>query len=394
MSIRKPVNRVVQADDFHGGAYSFVVESVLSPDKNPGVVMLSASAGYLLVTSLTNQPKREQIIRYNRQNDDSWTATAVVTLIGTEESPVSGKVIIWDPSGETAVLTVDVVATSLRRVDNSSLLVNQPVVTFPGTSPGKPSFRVITIAQQGPGTPVTLTTDAPDYFQLASDSHPAFASSLTLTPSPVGTYVHVRYAADRYGSHTGYLTIQSDNQSETVTLKGRNVGPLTLPDSLNQAVVVRRGAVFLAMTLVMGLAWAGYSYRCQLFPALCQAVVSNHPTNNVPAHIPAAARDGEATRRQTTPTTTTEPVRSPGRQASAPTATGRSTKQPVDDVTDSQYNVSSSRSLIPDAGDRSKPAKQSTGDIVDKRLRRQNRVPTPVIEESELERELNRNLQN
>ena len=398
MSIRKPVTGTVGADDFRDKAYSFVVESVRSPEDNPGVLLLSTSVGYLLTTSRTSQAKREQIVRYNRQSDGSWLATDVVTLLATEEPLPDGTVIIRDASAESVVLTINPIPTSLSNLPAApALLVSEPVLTFAGTAPGEPSFQVLTIAQQRSNAPVTLTTDAPDYFQFASDSQPAFAPSLTLTPSPVGTYVHVRYAAKKYGAHTGQLMIQGSAGSETVTLRGRNAGLLTALRPAHQVTpaLTRRKAGLLALTLSVGLAYAGYSARCQLFPALCQAVATTSAVADTPVPVPVSEsnKPGEtdAVSRKRIRTTVAELPEPTRQRTPSRTPASRPDGQPTSTTggRDKQNSVSSSRSVVRSP----KLAVQPDDDSLAKRTRRRVLTPLPT-QESELERELNGNLKN
>jgi hypothetical protein len=400
MPIRKPVERTIRTDDFRNKAYSFVVESALKPEQTPGVMLLSASAGYLLTTSATGQPKREQVIRYGQQDDGSWVATATVTLLAGDESPVNGTVVVHDSSGETAVLTVNAASTSLKRLDAPSLTVSQPSLTFAGASPDKPGFRVIAIAQRGSSEPVTLTTDAPAYFQLASDSHPAFAPSLTLTPSPLGTYVHIRYAASRYGSHKGQLLIQGTAGQETVILEGRNAGPFAFLSSANQTILVKRSGELLALVFVAGLAYTGYHYRCQLFPALCQRTTLNQTTNTVAPAPPTSVSSGsdkrEPARREAILTTGAEATEPSDRQVSDSERepAERAAKQPVykENVTVTNNNVSSSGSAVSGSSNRRKNSvDRNVGNTTNERPRRRVVTPAPPTEESELERELNQN---
>ena len=400
MPIRKPIERTIRTDDFRNKTYSFVVESALEPEQAPGVVLLSASAGYLLTTSATSQPKREQVVRYDQQGDGSWVATATVTLLADDESPVNGTVVVHDSSGETAVLTVNAVSTSLKRLDAPSLTVSQPSLTFAGASPDKPDFRVIAIAQRGSSEPVTLTTDAPAYFQLASDSHPAFAPSLTLTPSPVGTYVHIRYAASRYGSHKGQLLIRGVTGQETVTLEGHYASPFAFLGSPNQTILVKRSGELLALVFVAGLAYTGYRYRCQLFPALCQKTTPNQTTNTVAPAPPTSTSSGfdkrEPASRETIPTTGAEATESSDRQVSDSERepAERAAKQPVykENVTVTNNNVSSSGSAVSGSSNRRKNSvDRSAGNTPNERSRRRVKTPAPPTEESELERELNQN---
>lgn len=104
---------------------------------------------------------------------------------------------------------------------SSELVISRSSLSFIQTSPSKPCFQVLTIAQQQPSTSVTITSDNPECFQVAADSRPAFLPTLTMTPAAQGTYVHVRYLATKGRLDMGQLIIQHDRGTETVDLAGR-----------------------------------------------------------------------------------------------------------------------------------------------------------------------------
>lgn len=167
-------------------------------------------------------------------------------------------------------------------LDKPVLTVSHSELTFAKTAPGHPKYLVLTISQQNTNTPVTLTTDAPDHFQLASDSHPNFAPSLTLVPSAKGTYVHVRYVAKSLGTHQGQLFIEAPYDKGTLPLKGSSSGILPAIGSSDnrRAKVSSAGGItgtLLAGLLVGvgGLTLGGYYFRCTLFPSLCSENVTN-----------------------------------------------------------------------------------------------------------------------
>ena len=170
------------------------------------------------------------------------------------------------------MLTITRNSVAIEKPQRATLAVNQPTLTFTPTVPGRPSFLILTVDPQHDDCPVTLTTDATDLFQLATDSSPRFSSTVTFKPSPTGSYVHVRYMADSRGTHTAQLLLTSASESRTVTLNGRSKGLLTaIPETHGK---LKRG-VLVATLLIGGLAVAGYNNRCQLFPDLCQNVDSN-----------------------------------------------------------------------------------------------------------------------
>ena len=398
MAIRKPGQLTIQATDFRDGAYSFAVESVLAPEETPGIVVVSTSTGYFLKTLLADRPKREHVFNYSRQADGSWMVRADVTLLVAGELPVNGAVVIRESSAQTVTLTIDSTpTTSIERSLPSVLTVSQSTLTFAGASPDKPGFQVLTIAQQPADAPVTLTTDTPDYFQLASDRQPAFASSLTLTPSPAGTHVHVRYAPNRRGRHTGQLLIHSVSGDRTVLLEGRSAGLLPVPPTL-----IKRGAGLLALLVIGGLAYAGYDNRCQLFPALCQDATSNQSATSVPASgvlTPTGAANVTAQKKGTgqemAPNAGVKPAELPARQSLTRRGTGRrrAVERPTPDVADDQQRVTLPRNADRSLSVRKAASKQTDGSAASEWPRRRVTQPSPT-QESDLERELNKPIEN
>ncbi|CAN5374886.1 hypothetical protein BH09BAC4_BH09BAC4_15860 [soil metagenome] len=279
MPIRQPKQRTIYASEFLDKGYSFTIESTLEPQERTGLLILSASSGYLLTTSFNKEPKREQIIEHRQQADGSWLATGQVTVITTDESPATGTIVIRNPLAETMVLPIEATSEVMGLANRSILTVSESALTFSQTAPDKPSFRILTITQQANGvpSPVTLTTDAPDHFQLACDSRPTFSPTLTLTPSSQATYVHVRYAASTSGLKRGQLTISSAYEERTIALEGQSAGFLPGIRALSPAAlrplvrpsVPKRLPLVVALIMSIGLVYAGYSNRCQLFPALC-----------------------------------------------------------------------------------------------------------------------------
>ncbi|RYF49315.1 MAG: hypothetical protein EOO39_45775, partial [Cytophagaceae bacterium] len=72
-------------------------------------------------------------------------------------------------------------------------LLDDQVLTFPATRVGNPRFVTLLLDPQLTSTFVSLKTDAPAYFELASDKQPTFCPHLTLVPPAQRTYVHIRY---------------------------------------------------------------------------------------------------------------------------------------------------------------------------------------------------------
>lgn len=287
--------------------------------------------------------------------------------------------------------------------EGPTLIVSTDALLFPKTAPGKVRSMILTISQQHTDTPVTLTTDTPERFQLASDSRPAFGPSLTIVPSPTGTYVHIRYTPQRFGKHIAQLTIEAPYDTRTITLTGRSGGILA-PGGRVSATVPRRieppataaparrpVGVVVALLLAGGLAYAGYTYRCQLVPSLCQAAREPAPSATdsdasaidpvavepTPVKVNAAPLGGRAKDRQREP--------GPAAADEKPANAAR---------TDTDRNPRSNVPVRPDdRAERSTPTGQPNpsrpGNPINGQPRRQTTSPS-ATEESDLERELNR----
>lgn len=286
------------------------------------------------------------------------------------------------------------------------LIVNPLVLTFTQRKADKPVFSIVTIAQQHADTPITLSTDEPDYFQLASDSRPAFGPTLTLTPLPSGAFVHVRYMARKPGAHRAQLIIQAPFGSATVALEGRRAGALSVVQTVlpattatnraptpepHRSTSASRWAALLATMVVSGLVYGLYTYQCQLFPSLCREKTTG--ATRVESRSPLAgpgtttiSRSKESKKRSNrrraraykSPAT-----RASSRQTSVSAAVGVADKSVNNQTNKSRRSYRNRRSsTVTD--------KEATGRKVRSRVRR--RQDSTPASESELEQELNRQL--
>ena len=166
--------------------------------------------------------------------------------------------------------------------------VNTSELLFVQTTTNKPVFSVLQIKQPGITSSVTLTTDAPEYFQFATDDYPIFLSSLTLTPDVInkGVYVHIRYFSGKVGVHKGELSIQNGVDSKYVSLRGQYTGflpgiqfpwPGKSTESVwpQQSLSRRWLAPLLILSIVLGIAYATFTYRSE--PATAIASQTNKP---------------------------------------------------------------------------------------------------------------------
>jgi hypothetical protein len=170
-------------------------------------------------------------------------------------------------------------------VIGSGLRISKSILRFDRTAPGEESFLIVKIFPPAPNTSVSLFTDQPHLFQMAVGVNKlVFEPELTFTPDISGSYVHFRYQPKRVGRHRGQLTVETASETVTASLSGRTV---LLPDvkvlrqsyqpgsqRLNGGLVGLIGGA-----LIVGLGFAGFMYRCELWPQYCEStsVVSTEP---------------------------------------------------------------------------------------------------------------------
>lgn len=288
-----------------------------------------------------------------------------------------------------------------------SLSVSSPALTFPGTAARRSQFRVLTVAQQGTDTPVTLTTDAPEYFQLASDDRPGFAPTLTLTPPASGVYVHVRYLAANPGRHVGQLLLQTPYDTQAVTLNARSGGlaglvrpgvrTLALPPAGQTGTSPRWWTSLLVAGLLGSLALAGYVNRCRLAPRFCDETTSvvTAPEPAVPTRSPETPPRTTPASRTTLNASNISPEKHPRsrryRTRRNAEATDPTAEQPQAEAQPEQTRLSGAATtgaeVTPEPA-QERPRSERRSSFRSRRHRATEAVP---LEVSELERELNRN---
>ncbi|RZM21415.1 MAG: hypothetical protein EOO88_33370, partial [Pedobacter sp.] len=297
MPIQQSVQALIRADDFHDKAFSFTVESVIDdlPASHKDLVV-TVSEGYSMTTSLINQPRREQTFEHIQQPNQQWVASGTIILAYAEDYPKNGVLTIQNPAAETVVLPIEATQAVVR---NAGLTVSHSELFFTQTPSDDSAYLLLTITQQVVDTPVTLTTDAPSYFQLASDSRPYYSPTLTVVSSASKFYVHIRFAASKPGLHTGKLTIQTPADSQLIPLHGRRTGWLSIrlgrrsatsrqqPESPQPAGRSRSWIIIALLAGMSGLGYIGYTHKCQLFPNLCQDVLPTLPLGLHPLPMPS-----------------------------------------------------------------------------------------------------------
>ena len=179
-------------------------------------------------------------------------------------------------------MTISPVEASHEMIQKTGLTISHSALCFIQAASDKPAYLLLTITQQLVGTPITFTMAGDTaYFQLATDGHPYYKSTLTVVSPAQKFHVHIRYAADKRGLHREQLTIQTPYESKTVSLEGRRKGWLPSWSGTNTntsqprqesplSVGQSRNWIWLVMLAgISGLGYVSYTHKCQLVPGLC-----------------------------------------------------------------------------------------------------------------------------
>lgn len=400
MPIQQSVQALIRADDFHDKAFSFTVESVMDelPESHKDLVV-TVSEGYYMTTSLTSQPRREQTFEHTQQPNRQWVASGTIILAYAEDYPKNGVLTIQNPAEETVVLPIEATKAVVK---NAGLTISHSELSFTQTASDKPAYLLLTITQQLVDTPITLTTDAPAYFQLATDSRPYYSPTLTVVSPARKFHVHVRYAASKRGLHKGQLTIQTPSDCQTIPLQGRRTGWLSIKSGYNRSTTQpklespepasRSGSWIIAAMLagMSGLGYIGYTHKCQLFPSLCQDVSPKATLVNQPSPTP-----DQPTVPESLPKRETKAVANPEKGQESLTQVIDSLSRLRQSFTADKSDAKRQTILSGEEAATARPnvsRRETAKKTVEQPKERTPPKPTSVNEESELEKALNKPL--
>jgi hypothetical protein len=259
----------------------------------------------------------------------------------------------------------------------TTISVNRTSVDFDKTDIGDECFRLIKISQSGEGVPVTLSSNSPDLFQIAIGVKKLiFEDELTFSPAEGGTFVHIRFTPDRMGNHTGSLILKTANDQQIITLSGKGGNFIATPASEQISGLSSRWKWAAMLVLVGGVGYAGYMYRCQLVPSLCDQPNEVQSVEAKPAVGPPA-KETTNQELEAEPVGSSKEVQEEKILKSTTTAT---VARPDKQVRASQDQPQSER----------EQDRKTTPAATRKQERRQTPTTSPTSEESELERELNK----
>lgn len=220
--------------------------------------------------------------------------------------------------------------------------MSRSALTFDRTDPGDESFLTLRITPPHPNTLIVVTIDDASLFQVAAGiERLAFKEALTFKPEPTGSYIHLRYTPERSGRHQSTMTIEVPATAETVSvlLTGRTTGvalpggSLALPVASTPRSTNALTRSLLVGGLLIGIGFAGYTYRCQLWPANCSPFSSaTTPAVQQETSVPDGAAAAETKDAREDPASEPKP-KSVDRVAKArPSETTEANDRPVDPV--------------------------------------------------------------
>lgn len=403
--------------DFQDQAYTFLVESVLEPQEGFGRLLIEASADYLLTTAASATPQPEQTVSYVIQPDGRRIARSTVTLLAAGPTIVNGTVTLRDPLGQAVMLRIEGARQAMQPFLAPMLTISGSELLFNRLELGEVGFAILKISQQGTDTPVVLRTDDPTQFELATGIKELnFGPDLTLTPSPGGTYIHIRYTPRRAGRHQAQLFIETPYDTKTVSLQGRAVGllPIVLPNlrlsprinpparqtyqpaeldmpDLPPAPKLSKKRTIPALLLVGlgGLGLAGYTYRCQIVPSLCQArdqtkavtVPSDTAFVRTPASTPNTSADKLLTKSVTKEAKADNVAKPEKKTKSDPDSSRRNEREKKERSSTPEGENLPKAEQLADAKRRASPQQKT-----------RKETKKNIQDESDLEKELNNNL--
>ncbi|RYF66470.1 MAG: hypothetical protein EOO39_22945 [Cytophagaceae bacterium] len=218
----------------------------------------------------------------------------------------------------------------------SRLQVSSSALRFDPTNPGEESFLTLRITPPQPNTLVVVSVDEASLFQIATGiERLAFKQTLTFKPEAAGSYIHLRYTPERSGRHQSTITVEAPATAETIQipLTGRTSG-IRLP-SLSTGSTAQRPVSALTKSLLvggllLGIGYAGYTYRCQIWPDSCGPSFSTSSPTTVDE--PVTQQPDVVSTTAETPALKPEAAIAPARNRSTPKTTERTQvgERPVD----------------------------------------------------------------
>ena len=165
---------------------------------------------------------------------------------------------------------------------SSGLRLSKSSLSFDRTDVGSESFLTLKVTPPKANMLVTVSVQDPYLFQVAIGvNRLTFKQVLTFTPDIKGTYIHLRYTPEQAGRHQSVLTIEAPSTAESlrISMTGHTGGiagiqlPYVGRPSIGMPITRGSSSVLLIGLLIgsllLGIGYACYVYRCRIWPGLC-----------------------------------------------------------------------------------------------------------------------------
>lgn len=139
MAIRQPTIKEINIASFEKGQYTFLVESVIEPNRGFGKLIIRASDGLLVATGADSEPRPVQELGHVRQPDGSRVVRDSVMVTFADAQPVAGTITLSNPLQET--WTVTIVGTPSADGVSQPIPQPTPVNSSPVAPPILPVFN-------------------------------------------------------------------------------------------------------------------------------------------------------------------------------------------------------------------------------------------------------------
>lgn len=138
------------------------------------------------------------------------------------------------------------------------LTVDRQSVQFPVTRQGAWTEQTISVAQHYADTPVSLTFDTPDAFSFVIPPDDRLLPAIGFVPTPAETKLRIRFSPRKPGTTTARLIIQTPYSRQQVELTGHSPAPFAVKWRLLAGIGLGMAGLVI-----------GYQNRCRISPVLC-----------------------------------------------------------------------------------------------------------------------------
>lgn len=146
------------------------------------------------------------------------------------------------------------------------LELSTTVIDFHPVKVSKPEFALLTVQPDATVKSISIHSDRPELFQIASDQYPDYRANSRIEASNKITYIHIRYLSSQSfpKPQSALLFIQAESEIREVALIAH---PTSRWTTLSRSYI--GGSLLLISGLLFGV-YTAYQHQCEWFPSFCQ----------------------------------------------------------------------------------------------------------------------------